>query len=92
MLPVLIFLGFFVLASTPVMIAMVLEIDKEHQSFLNGVFMTLSFVVTSATTFLVGILSDLTDLQSTFKLTSYIGFAAIPVMFLLNKRYKKKIR
>ena len=92
MLPVLIFLGFFVLASTPVMIAMVLEIDKEHQSFLNGVFMTLSFVVTSSTTFLVGILSDLTDLQSTFKLTSYIGFAAIPVMFLLNKRYKKKIR
>lgn len=87
--PILLLLGFFTLASTPVIMALVIERDKHHKSFLNGIFMFFSFAASSLTAFLVGIVSDLTSLEETFKYAAYISFFTIPFLFWLNQSMRK---
>ncbi len=89
--PALLLLGFFVLANTPIMLALVLEIDNQHHSFLNSIYMTLTFVAASATTFLVGIVSDWIGLEQTYVVAALASLGAIPFMFLLERHCRGKI-
>lgn len=91
MFPVLMLLGFFIISSTPVILALVMDIDSEHQAFLSGVFMFISFVSTSITNLFVGILSDYIGLIETYKISSILAFLAIPFVLILRKRYKTLI-
>jgi FSR family fosmidomycin resistance protein-like MFS transporter len=88
MFPVLLLLGFFLISSTPVLLAMVMDIDSEHQAFLSGVFMFISFVSTSVTAFFIGVLSDFIGLVDTYKVASLLAFLAIPFVLILRKRFK----
>ncbi len=88
MFPVLLLLGFFIISSTPVLLALVMDIDSEHQAFLSGVFMFISFVSTSITNLVVGILSDIIGLIDTYKVSSGLAFLAIPFVLILRKRFK----
>ena len=89
MFPILLLLGFFIISSTPVLLALVMDIDSEHQAFLSGVFMFISFVSTSITNLFVGILSDFIGLIDTYKISSVLAFLAIPFVLILRKRYQK---
>jgi len=86
--PALALLGLFLLSSTPVILAMVMDIDSKHSVFLSSIFMFLSFVSTSLTSLLVGIMSDLIGLINTYKIAAVIAFMAIPVVFMLKKHFK----
>jgi FSR family fosmidomycin resistance protein-like MFS transporter len=88
MFPILLLLGFFIISSTPVLLAMVMDIDSEHQAFLSGIFMFISFVSTSITNLFVGILSDYIGLIDTYKVSSILAFLAIPFVLILRKKYK----
>jgi FSR family fosmidomycin resistance protein-like MFS transporter len=88
MFPILMLLGFFIISSTPVILALVMDIDSEHQAFLSGVFMFISFVSTSITNLFVGILSDYIGLIETYKISSILAFLAIPFVLILRKRFK----
>jgi len=88
MFPVLLLLGFFLISSTPVILAMVMDIDSEHQAFLSGIFMFISFVSTSVTSFFIGVLSDFIGLVDTYKVASLLAFLAIPFVLILRKRFK----
>lgn len=88
MFPVLLLLGFFIISSTPVILALVMDIDSEHQAFLSGVFMFISFVSSSVTNLFVGILSDYIGLIDTYKVSSVLAFLAIPFVLVLKKRFK----
>jgi MFS transporter, FSR family, fosmidomycin resistance protein len=88
MFPVLLMLGFFIISSTPVLLALVMDIDSQHQAFLSGVFMFISFVSTSITNLFVGVLSDYIGLIHTYKISSYLAFLAIPFALILRKRFK----
>jgi FSR family fosmidomycin resistance protein-like MFS transporter len=88
MFPVLLMLGFFIISSTPVILALVMDIDSEHQAFLSGIFMFISFVSTSITNLAVGILSDFIGLIDTYKVSSGLAFLAIPFVLILRKRFK----
>lgn len=88
MFPILLLLGFFIISSTPVLLALVMDIDSEHQAFLSGVFMFISFVSSSFTALFVGILSDYIGLIATYKISSMLAFIAIPFVLILKKKFR----
>lgn len=89
MFPVLLLLGFFLISSTPVLLALVMDIDSEHQAFLSGVFMFISFISTSITALFIGILSDFIGLVETYKVASLLAFLAIPFVLILKRKFNK---
>lgn len=89
MFPILLLLGFFIISSTPVLLAMVMDIDSEHQAFLSGIFMFISFVSTSVTNLFVGVLSDFIGLIDTYKVSSMLAFLAIPFVLILRRKYNQ---
>jgi len=89
MFPVLLLLGFFLISSTPVLLALVMDIDSEHQAFLSGVFMFISFISSSVTALFVGILSDYIGLIDTYKVASLLAFLAIPFVLILKRKFDK---
>jgi FSR family fosmidomycin resistance protein-like MFS transporter len=88
MFPLLLMLGFFIISSTPVLLALVMDFESEHQAFLSGVFMFISFVSSSITNLFVGILSDFIGLIDTYKVSSMLAFLAIPFVLILRKQFK----
>lgn len=89
LIPVMLLLGFFMLSPGPVMLSLVNSIDSEHPAFVNGVFMTLGFIISAITTLLIGIVSDYIGLELSFKIAAVLSIGAIPFVFGLTKSVKK---
>ncbi len=85
-IPLLIMLGFFMFASTPVLLAVVNEIDSEHAAFLNGIFMTINFLFSALAVIIIGVLGDLIGLQMTYSISPLFGLLAIPFIAGLKER------
>jgi len=85
-LPVLIFTGFFLISTGPVMLAVIHELESQHLPFLNGIFMTLNFGVSSVMLLLVGVFSDAFGLEITYRIVNYVALLAIPVAFFIPKK------
>ena len=85
-IPLLLFIGFFLFAYTPVLLAIVNELDTAHPSFLNGIFMTVNFVFSALGMLLVGILSDYIGLDNTYLLTAAVCLLSIPFVILITKK------
>jgi len=83
--PALALLGLFLLSVTPVILAMVMDIDSKHSVFLSSIFMFLSFVSASFSALFVGMMSDWLGLINTYKISAAIAFLAIPVVFILKR-------
>jgi FSR family fosmidomycin resistance protein-like MFS transporter len=79
-IPLLILLGFFAVAIVPVLMAVVIENTSENRSFANGIYMALSFALQALATFLVGYISDLSNLRFTFMLSA--GFLPLGLVFI----------
>ncbi|OFX88376.1 MAG: hypothetical protein A2W99_07850 [Bacteroidetes bacterium GWF2_33_16] len=90
--PSLALLGLFLLSVTPVILAMVMDIDSKHSVFLSSIFMFLSFVSASFTALFVGIMSDWVGLINTYKISAAIAFLAIPVVFILKRSFNSPKR
>jgi len=71
-IPFLILIGFFGLSITPVLMAIILETYPEQRSFSNGVFMTISFILSAVAVLLVGLLADLVNLRFAFIISSAV--------------------
>ena len=89
--PVLVGMGFFMLASGPVLLAMVMDKAQRHHSFMNGIYMTLTFVSASLSALLVGLMGDWFGLIDTYKISAFLAFLAIPFVFFLSARDRKKL-
>lgn len=87
MMLILVLIGFFLFASTPVMLAIVNDIKSERPSFINGIYMTINFLLSALTVTLVGFLSDITSLDIMYKIVSFFPLVAIP--FIISIRLKK---
>ena len=85
LIPVMLLLGFFMLSPGPVMLSLVNSMDSEHPAFVNGVFMTLGFIISALTTLLVGMVSDRIGLESSFKIAAILSIGAIPFVFRMTK-------
>ncbi len=82
----LLFLGFVLAASTPVLLALVQEQGSNHPAFMNGSFTTINFLSGALSVLAAGYIGDAIGLEKTFLLSGVLAFAAIPAVFLLKKK------
>lgn len=77
--PLLLVIGFFLMAPTPVLLAEVNEIKSDHPAFVNSIYMMINFTVSSVAIMLVGILSDTIGFTLTYRIAAILSLLAIPV-------------
>jgi len=82
----LVFIGFTLLSTTPVMLALVQEHARSGPAAANGFFMMASFMARSAIVVGVGYMADVVGLKTTYYISAAIGLAGIPLIFLLPKK------
>jgi hypothetical protein len=73
-------------ASTPILLAVVNDIDSEHAAFLNGVFMTINFLFSAFAVILVGVSGDLIGLEMTYSISPLFGLLAVPFITGLKEK------
>ena len=88
MMLILVLIGFFLFASTPVMLAIVNDIKSERPSFINGIYMTINFLISALTVTLVGFLSDITSLDIMYKIVSVFPLVAVPFIISIKMNSK----
>ncbi len=81
-IPALILLGVIALSSTPVILALIQERDFKYPSVANGLYMTISFMMTSVIVLVFGKISDMVGLEKAFYLAIVGSFIGLPVLFL----------
>ncbi len=81
-IPALILLGLLALSSTPVILALIQEKDFKFPSVANGLYMTISFMMTSVIVLAFGKISDMVGLEKAFYLAIICSFIGLPVLFL----------
>ena len=89
MILLLILLGIFLFASGPVILALVQETNTERPAFINSIYMSINFIISSVMVFIVGVLGDKIGLEVTFKICALLAFLSLPFIFILPKRKKK---
>ncbi|UBM61051.1 MFS transporter [Candidatus Sulfidibacterium hydrothermale] len=82
----LLFLGFVLAASTPVLLALVQEQGSNQPAFMNGSFTTINFISSAVSVLAVGYIGDAAGLKETFLLSGFLAIAAIPAVFFLKKK------
>lgn len=83
---VLLAVGFVLLATTPVLMALVQENFPKNRALANGSYMALNFVIRSIVTVLVGGLGDFIGLRHAFEISAVVMILGIPVLFFLPDR------
>lgn len=84
LLPLLLLIGFFLLAPMPVMLATVNEIKNDHPSFVNGIYMMINFIINSAAIMVIGLLGDQVGLDTAYYASAILAVIAIPVIFFMK--------
>lgn len=81
---ILFILGIFTFANTPVILTIVNSKSTENAAFINSIYMTISFLISSSTVLIVGALGDLFSLEIAFTINAIVAFAAIPFVWYLK--------
>ncbi len=84
--PVLILAGLAHLGFNPIILALVQERDSKNLSFLNGTYMTISFLGSSLMVLTIGYLSDKLGLALTYDIAGYLAFLVIPFVMMLDNK------
>ena len=79
-------LGFFSLATTPVIMAIVQECYPENRALANGVYMGLSFIIRSLILVIFGGISDVVGLPNTYLLSAGLLLVGLPVVKLFPEK------
>ncbi|MFC2097887.1 MFS transporter [Bacteroidota bacterium] len=89
--PVLVLLGFFLVAPTPVVLAIVNGTKSPHPAFMNGIYMGLNFLLNAIALLIMSLVADIVGLRTTFFLTIFISLLAIPFIYLMDRSVKKEL-
>ncbi len=81
----LILVGFSLLSTTPVMLALVQEHAGSSPSAANGFFIMISFMARSAVVVVVGLIADQIGLRATYFLSAVLGLVGIPFVLKLPR-------
>jgi MFS transporter, FSR family, fosmidomycin resistance protein len=84
-LPVLAVLGFFLLGTTPILLALTQDRGTERPAFFNSMFLTVSFGSEAVALMIAGGLADWIGLEMTFNLSGIIALGAIPFVYMIKK-------
>jgi len=83
-IPLLILMGFSLAATTPVILAMLQELDSDRPAFINSIFMSISFLLGAIDTMIVGLLGDTIGLENTYRVSVLLAVGAIPFILKLK--------
>ncbi len=83
LVPLLVALGFVVLSTQPVMLALIQDMARDHPSFFNGIYISMSFLVGAASALLIGFLGDLIGIRGAFAVCGALSLAGIPLVLRL---------
>lgn len=86
---VLVALGMASLASTPVLMAIMIESAGADRAAANGTFLMLNSVVRSGTVLCVGAMGDALGLRLAYLLCAAIASLGIPFVFLIPRRHER---
>jgi len=81
--PTVILLGLIAFSSTPVVLALIQESDFKYPSIANGIYMMISFILSSLFVLLFGRLADIMGLEKSFYIFAVCSFAGLPFVFLM---------
>ncbi|MFH2095133.1 MAG: MFS transporter [Bacteroidota bacterium] len=84
--PLLVLLGFFIFATTPVILSIVTDTDSDRPSFINSLFMTISFVGSTIAALVVGYAADRIGLERSYEISAFIAAGSIPFAFMLKEK------
>ena len=77
-------LGLFLFASGPVLMASVQDTNSHMPTFMNSMYMSINFGVSSIMVFGVGFLGDMSGLYTTYIVCNVVAIGCIPMAFLIN--------
>lgn len=78
--------AFFMSASSPVILALVNDKNKEKQSFTNGIYMTISFAFSMGAIAIAGISIDIIGLEKTYQYAPFFALLTLPFALMMPKR------
>ncbi|MEA3351610.1 MAG: MFS transporter [Chloroflexota bacterium] len=83
-IPILLLLGFVSLSTGPVVLALVQDsVPENHRAAGNGIYMCMSFLISSAASPLIGLVGDTLGLRAAFWGSALISLLAIPALLAL---------
>lgn len=88
-IPVLIPLGFFLFAPTAVMMAMIQDLKTEKKAFVNAIYMTINFFISSMVIPMVGVMTDHFGFETSYMAFTLASFGAIGVVLYTKNRIPK---
>jgi FSR family fosmidomycin resistance protein-like MFS transporter len=80
----LVFLGLFIFSTNPVLMALVQDNSPTMPTFMNSIYMSINFGVSSLMVFLIGYLGDNYGLETTYVVSTLIGLIAIPMVLIIK--------
>ncbi len=83
--PALVILGFVLLSTNPVMMALIQEYGRDHPATANGLYMFMGFVSRAIIVVIVGAIADRWGLRAAFHISALVGFLGIPFALSLPK-------
>lgn len=81
----LIVMGFTVLSTTPVFLAMMQEAFPDNRALATGTFMALSFIIRSAVVVVLGMVADQRGMRSAFVVSGVVSLLGLPFIMFLPK-------
>jgi len=83
-LGVLVLTGLFLFITGPVFLAIVNGLSTKHSNLVNGIYMTVTFIIGAIMVMLVGYLGDHLNLELTYKIVTVMALGAIPFSFMIK--------
>lgn len=78
-------LGIVLYATSPVLLALILEQGSNQPAMMNAGFTTINFATNAIAVLFTGILGDIIGLDMTLQIAAFLGVGAIPAVFILEK-------
>ncbi|MCK4441044.1 MAG: hypothetical protein KAU90_03500, partial [Sulfurovaceae bacterium] len=69
----------------PVLLALVQDSSSHMPTFMNSIYMSINFGVSSFMVFVVGYLGDSYGLHFTYIVSALIALVAVPMVFMLDR-------
>lgn len=84
--------GLFLLSTGPILMATVQDTNSNMPTFMNSMYMSINFGISSIIVFTVGLLGDNLGLHTTYIIFNILAIGCIPMAFLLTKYIKEEIK
>ncbi|MFA5419177.1 MAG: hypothetical protein WC341_12035, partial [Bacteroidales bacterium] len=81
----LVFLGILLYATSPILLALVLEQGSDQPAMMNAGFTTINFITNAIAVISTGFLGDRIGLSTTFHFSAFLAFGALPAALLLRR-------